>query len=469
MHKLYRRWSAPLFLGCTLIATLLVCGELNGVLGAPTAPTVPAAARPSAHFDPQAATDAWLASVPAADRARSDAYFEGGYWLTLWDFLSLAAVMILLLETGLTRRMRDLASRITHRRWPKNFIYWLEFAVVTGALLFPLNLYESFFREHQYGLSNQNFSGWLGDYLTGSLVALLLGGLAVATIFLLVQKLPASWHIWGAVAAVVFSALTVLIAPVFIAPLFNKYKPLENGAIKAQILSLAHANGIPVNDVYEVDASRQSKRVSANVSGFLGTDRITLNDNLLARCSPQSVMSVMGHEMGHYVMHHIWNGLVLTAVMLTATFGLLRYFANRAIAARGRRWQISEIGDIAALPLAVLILAAISLLSTPIGNTATRMQEYEADIFGLDAARQPDGEAEADLLLGEYRKLDPSPLEELVFFDHPSGRTRIYAAMRWKAENLCLFDASLPCANQPASLPKSAPTAASGPTAAQLR
>ena len=111
----------------------------------------------------------------------------------------------------------------------------------------------------------------------------------------------------------------------------------------------------------------------------------------------------------------------------------------------GTRWSVTDIADPAALPAVILIGGLLLLLFTPIGNTVTRTQEYEADIFGLDAAAQPDGEAEVDLLLGEYRKLDPGPVEEWIFFDHPSGRTRIYAAMRWKAEHLCLFDQKLSC------------------------
>ena len=111
----------------------------------------------------------------------------------------------------------------------------------------------------------------------------------------------------GRVGGIVFVAIGVVIGPVFIAPLFNTSKPLENQAIKQSILSLARANEIPATDVYEVDASKQSKRVSANVSGLLGTERITLNDNLLARCSPQALLATMGHEMGHYVLHHIYK------------------------------------------------------------------------------------------------------------------------------------------------------------------
>jgi STE24 endopeptidase len=417
---------------------------------APNAPVVPVAAKPSAHFDVDAATNAWLATVPAASRARSGAYFEGGYWLMLWDFLYLVGIMILLLETPLSARMRDVAERVARLKPLQSFLYWIEFLALTSVLTFPLTVYESFFREHQYGLSNQGFGSWFRDQLISLAIGLILGGIGFIIVMAIVRRLPRTWHWWGAAVSVVFFAFIAMIAPVLLFPLFNTFTPLPDGALKREILSMARANGIPARDVYEVNASRQSKRVSANVSGFLGTERISLNDNLLNRCSPEAVLSVMGHEMGHYVMHHILNAILFAAIALTILFGVLRWVLDRALRWRGERWRVQSIGDAAVLPLATLILAVISFITTPIGNSFTRMQEYEADIFGLNAARQPDGEAEVDLLLGEYRKLSPGPLEEMLFFDHPSGRTRIHAAMRWKAENLCLFDAKLPCAAGPA-------------------
>ncbi|MDQ2712734.1 MAG: M48 family metallopeptidase [Acidobacteriota bacterium] len=456
-------------LRCTFRSAILLLLTLPAAFSAPTPSSIPPAAVASAHFDARAATDAWLATVPAANRVKSNAYFEGGYWLTLWDFVYLSAVLILLLETGISSRMRTLAERVFKNGWLQRFLYWIQFSFATAALLFPLTVYEGFFREHQYGLSNQSFGGWLRDTAVGFAVNIVLGGLAVATILILVKRLPRTWHIWAAIAGIGFVVISVMIAPVFIMPLFNKYTSLQDNAIKQQILSLAHANGIPVKDVYQVDASRQSKRVSANVSGLFGTDRITLNDNLLARCSSEGIMAVMGHEMGHYVMHHIVNGVMFMAILLLAMFSILRWSTERALAIYGTRWQIRNISDPAALPLAVLLLLAITFVITPLTNTFTRVEEYEADIFGLDAARQPDGEAEVDLLLGEYRKLDPTPLEEFVFFDHPSGRTRIYAAMRWKAENLCLFDKHLPCGQSAGSTSKSAPIASSRPTVKPLR
>ena len=257
-----------------------------------------AAARP---FDVKAAVDAYLARVPADQRARSDAYFEGGYWLLLWDFLSSVLVMWIFLQFGWSVRMRDLAERLTRFRPLQTAMYWVQFIVVFSVITFPLTVYEGYFREHKYGLSNQNFWQWMRDQLIGLAVAAVLGGILVALLFGVVRRLGKNWWVWGSVICLIFLAFVTLIAPVFIFPLYNKFTRLEDPRIKEPILSLARANGIPATDVYVYDASRQSNRVSANVSGFAGTLRISLNDNLLKRCTLAGIESTMGHEMGHYV------------------------------------------------------------------------------------------------------------------------------------------------------------------------
>jgi STE24 endopeptidase len=277
------------------------------------------------------------------------------------------------------------------------------------------------------------------DQLVGVAVGAILGGIAVMVLYWVVRRLGKNWWVWGASVSVVLLAFTLLIAPVYIEPLFNTFKKLENPKIKDPILSLARANGIPATEVYEVDASKQSTRVSAYVSGFLGSERIVLNDNLLNRCTPEEIQSVMGHEMGHYVLHHVYKDLLFFGVLALLGFAFVNWTMHWSLARWGDRWGTREITDVAALPLAVLVFSIFSFVLTPVTNTWTRTQEYEADIFGINAARQPDGEALVDLKLGDYRKLDPSPLEEMIFFDHPSGRTRITAAMRWKAENMAVL------------------------------
>jgi len=204
--------------------------------------------------------------------------------------------------------------------------------------------------------------------------------------------------------------------------------------VVAPILSLARASGIQARDVWEIDASKQTNRISANVSGLFGTERITLNDNLLNRASLPEIQAVMGHEMGHYVLNHIPKLLLQLGIVIVVGFALLKNLFEW-LRARTPRWQVRGIDDVAGLPLAGLLLSSYLFLLTPVLNTIVRVQEYEADLYGINASAQPDGFAQVALKLGDYRKLDPGRVEELVLYDHPSGRTRILAAMRWKAEH----------------------------------
>ena len=425
--------------GQFLLVTILLSTALaSGQSSTPSAPADPSPATHAATaqaFDIRAAVDAYLAKMSTVQRARSDAYFEGGYWLLLWDFLSTVIVMWLLLQFRWSARMRNLAEHLTGLRPLQTALYWIQFIVVVSLVTWPLSVYEGYFREHKYGLLNQTFGPWMRDQMVMLIVSVVLGAILMVPLFGLVRRLEKGWWVWGATLTIVFAAFVSLIAPVYIAPLFNKYTTLQDARITDPILSMARANGIPATDVYEFDASRQSNRVSANVSGFAGTLRISLNDNLLKRCTLPEIETTMGHEMGHYVLNHADKGLVMTGVLIVIGFAFLNWGIKYSLARWGEKWDVRGISDVAVLPLAVIVLSFYFLLLTPVTNTISRTMEYEADMYGLNAAQQPDGEANVDMLLGEYRKLDPGPVEEFIFFDHPSGRTRITAAMRWKAEH----------------------------------
>jgi len=405
----------------------------------PSVIQVPAEAQATPHFNATAATNAYLAQIPADKTARSDAYFEGGYWMILWDFLYGIAVALLLLNLRWSAHMRDLAERVTRFKPVHTFVYWMQYLVLTTILVFPLTVYEDYFREHKYGLATQTLGPWVGDQMKGLGVNLVLGGLLAMLLFGIVRRLPRTWWIWGAVVTTLFLIFVSLIAPVFIFPIFNKITRLDDPKVVDPILSMARANGIPAKNVYEIDASRQTTRMSANVSGFANTMRITLNDNLLRRASPEEIQAVMGHEMGHYVMNHIYKGIMFFLIVTVLAFAYMHWALDWTLQRWGEKWQIRGVGDTAVLPLVVLLVSIFSFVITPVMNTLTRTQEYEADMFGLNASRQPDGAAQGAIHLGEYRKMNPGPIEEWIFFDHPSGRNRIYAAMRWKAENLKLF------------------------------
>ena len=422
----------------------------------PSVITVPEAAKSSDHFDVDAATNAYLAEIPAAARARSDAYFEGGYWLILWDFLLSIVVYWILLRFGWSARMRHFAERVTGIRFLQPFVYWFQFMIVTSILEFPLAVYEGYFREWKYGLATQTFGPWMWDQTKGLLLGIIMGGVVVMALMWVVRKLPNTWHIWGAVTTIVFMALAVMIVPTVIMPIFNTPKILDDAKVTVPILSLARANGIFAKNVYQIDASKQTTRMSANVSGFGKTMRITLNDNLLRRGSPEEIQSVMGHEMGHYVLNHIYKTFLFIFVVIVAGFSLLRWALDWSLARWGEQWKVREVTDVAVLPLVFLLAGIFFFVLTPITNSETRTAEHEADMYGINASRQPDGFAQAAIHLGEYRKMSPSPMEEWIFFDHPSGRKRIHDAMQWKAENLRLFqtEATAPAATTPATTTK---------------
>lgn len=390
----------------------------------------------AASFDPGAATQAWLATVPAEKREQSDAYFEGGYWLLLWNFLLTAAICLFLLGSGISARLRDVSERATSSKNLQVIYYAIPYFLIVAALSFPLNAYEQFFREHQYGLATQSFLPWFREQLIGFGLAITGGTILLVVLYAIFRRAPRTWWVWGTLVLISFGAVVAFIAPVYIEPLFNTYKPVANPEIRDSILAMARANQIPVKQVFEVDASRQTTRVSANVAGFLGTTRIALNDNLLKQCTLPEIREVMAHEMGHYVLNHGAKLLTYSAIFIFIGFALARVLSNQALKRWGNIWNIRGIADPAGLPLLTLIFATLLFIATPLANTVVRVTEREADAFGINTSREPDGMAKVALKLGAYRKLSPSPLEEFIFFDHPSGRNRIRMAMDWKAANL---------------------------------
>ena len=406
-------------------------------------PPIPAAAS-ARPFDPVAATRAYLDTIPADAHARSDAYFEGGYWIILVSFLETAAISLLLLHLGWSAKMRDRARAISPVRFVQTALYWLPYLALVSVLGAPLDVYVHFVREHAYGLSNMTFGAWLGDQAKGLAVNAVFGVLLFPVLYAVIARAKKTWWLWGSAVLLAFAMVGGLVEPVFIAPLFNHYTPVTNQVVRAPILSLARANGIAADEVWEFDASRQSNRVSANVSGLFGTERISLNDNLLSRCSLQEIKAVMGHEMGHYVLHHVVKGLVDIGLVIVLGFAFVRFGFDRLRGRFGGRWKIEGIEDPAGLPLLILLFSLYVFVLTPVLNTLIRTEEAEADIFGLNAAREPDGMADVALKLAEYRKLEPGPIEEIVFFDHPSGRSRILMAMRWKAEHIGGADSTTP-------------------------
>jgi len=396
---------------------------------------IPLDAQPGPHFDVDRATEAWLALLSPEQRAQSDAYFEGGYWLDAGSLLYGLGAMALLLATGFSRRLRDLAERLSRRPWLSVTVCAAAFIIANFVLNLPLSIYQGFVREHQYGLSNLSFPGWLREELIGLAVTVVLGSVVISIGYAFLRQAGARWWVWATGLAFVFTLLLDLIWPVFIAPLFNDYKPLPEGPVRDAVLSLARANEIPTDHLEWFDASKQTTRISANVAGLGGVARINLNDNLLNKTSLPEIRAVLGHEMGHYVLNHPLK----LAVYFSLLFGIALAVVARALDALLAQWGaalgLRGRADPAALPLLLALFSIAWFVLTPITNTVTRSVEAEADAFGLNAAREPEGFAMAALRLSTYRKLRPGAIEEFLFYDHPSGYERVRRAMIWQKEN----------------------------------
>jgi STE24 endopeptidase len=394
-----------------------------------------AAAAQPLPFNPDEATRAWLDTMGSEATARSNAYFEGGYWIQFVGPLLTIIIAVALMMSGVATGVRSWLEKTVKFYFLVVLGMALFYNLLSTVLTFPFTYWVGFVREHEFGLATQNFGEWFGEYLMGAGIGLALGSLFLAILYLIIRAAKNTWWLWGTGATVALLVVTIMLAPVYISPLFNTYTPMPQGALRDSILHMAQANGVPATDVMVFDVSRQSNRVTANVSGFGETTRISLSDTLISRAGENGTRAVMGHEIGHYVLHHSTSILTMLAIMVAVMFALANLMF-RAIT-KNERWGVRDISDPAGMPLLFgALLALLGAIATPIQNNIIRYHESQADYFGINASREPDGWAQSALLLSEYRKMEPTPLEEWFFYDHPSGYARIHMAMQWKAHEM---------------------------------
>jgi STE24 endopeptidase len=344
--------------------------------------------------------------------------------------------MALLLWSGGSTRMREFAESFGRVRFLSTMLYSALFIVVLFVLGLPFSVYAQFIREHAYGLSNLSFPAWLGEAVIGLGLQVAIGSVVIALLYAAIRRTGSRWWLWATGLSLAVSLFVSLITPVFIAPLFNDYKPLAEGPVRDAVYSLARANAIPTDHVAWFDASKQTTRISANVSGLLGVTRVSLNDNLLNKTSLPEIKAVLGHEMGHYVLNHILLLTVYQTFLIGVALWGVHATLDHALVRWGARLRLRGRDDPAALPLLLAIFTIALFVLSPFTNTVVRTAEVEADAFGLNAAREPEGFAMASIRLSTYRKLKPGAVEEFLFYDHPSGYDRVRRSMVWRKENL---------------------------------
>jgi STE24 endopeptidase len=384
-------------------------------------------------FDPAAATAAYLAELPPEAHAKAQAYTQGGHWLLLWGAVVGVVVAWLILRTGLTVRVRSAVEAKRPRPWLAVAAVLAVYLVVEFVLSLPWAIYADWWRETQYGMTSQAFGGWFAEAVLNFVIVSVLMILLLEFLYLLIRRAPRTWWLWsGGIVAVFFLFVNVL-APVFIQPLFNSYKPAPPGPVREAIVAMAKANGVPSDKIYIYNGSKQSNRYTANVSGLFGTAQIAMSDVMFKKDADLAeVRAVVGHEMGHYVHKHAF--LIAGAYGVLALIGFFlvdRLFPWAARVAGAR--AVGGLADPAGYPVVVLLLTVLGLVATPFFNSVIRFGESDADRFSLERVGEPDGLSRALVKTIEYRAATPGKLEELIFYDHPSVGARIRRAMDWKA------------------------------------
>ncbi|HEU4697559.1 MAG TPA: M48 family metallopeptidase [Gemmatimonadales bacterium] len=391
------------------------------------------AQRPAPAVPPPAGADSAPVPVPPAS-PRAVAYARGNTLLWLVDLVVGIAVPALVFVSGLSARLRTAARRVGRGWLGTTIVYFLLLGVCFGLVTLPLTFYESFVREHAFGLSTQTLGRWARDLLIGSAVSLALGAALVGLPVLLLRRSPRRWWLWSGLAAFPLLALLQLVAPIWLAPLFNRFGPMHDRALETEVRTLAHRAGLAHVAVFEVDKSADTRALNAYVAGLGGTRRVVLWDTLLRRLDRREVLAVTAHELGHYVLHHVWLGILTGGTLLLAALWAVHRAAGRALARWGPRAGVHELADPAALPLLAALGGVALAVLGPVGLAVSRHLEHEADRFALELTRDNRALARSFVVLQQDNLGDPwpSPLVRLLRYSHPPLGERITFANTYR-------------------------------------
>jgi STE24 endopeptidase len=351
-------------------------------------------------------------------------FFDQGYGILF---------LALFLFLGISAFLRRQIERITKKQFWVVAFYTLMFLIIAFIVGFPTSYY-GFSLEHKFDLSNQTFFQWFGEELLALLVMAIIALIAVEGIYLALRKAPRTWWIYMSVVFIGFAVVLVNLAPVLIMPLFNVYTPLPEGELRERLVSLSHRADVEVEDIFTVDMSKQTRKANAMFTGLGNTKRIVLGDNLVKEFTTDQVEVVIAHEMGHNLMHHIWQGILFSALMAAIGFLIIHLSGPKIINKWRNRLRIDSMADVAGLPLILLIFSLYGLVTMPIFPAVSRHMERQADRFALDMTHNKEAFISAmdELAYMNLSDPNPSPIIEFLLYDHPPISKRIKFAQEYE-------------------------------------
>lgn len=354
--------------------------------------------------------------------------------IRLADTVAGLALLAWLAFSGLASRVvNNLSARIQQAWLVRSIgIVLLTVTVALASLPFDLARYAV---SMSYGIGRQPLGSWFGDQGVGLAVSSASAVFLGLLFYSLLRRRPKTWWRWVTAAGVPLSMVAVLLTPLYI-ELFNTFAPISDRATAARILELAGRAGVPADEVFEIDMSRQTRAANAFVTGIGPTATIALGDTLLENFTEQETLFVMAHEMGHYVRHHLWIGLSFAAVMTAIGAFLLQRILDRLVSRFGPRLGYTELADVASLPLILLVVGVLSFVGEPVSNYISRSIETDADRFALQltvpADVSPEAAASTFERLGQLALSDPNPnpVVRFLFWSHPTLDERVAMVRR---------------------------------------
>jgi STE24 endopeptidase len=378
----------------------------------------------------------YLAEVRANFTPETRAYANTKVVLALVEPVFSILILAVFLFSGFSARLRDVARTLGHRRYVQVLVYFTLFSILLFAVFLPLAWYSEFALEHQYGLSNQRFLEWLTDDLKQLAFSIGIFGVLpiLALAYRALQRHPRTWWLWLSGGAVVFILISVFLTPLVYDPAFNKFTPLPDSPLKREILALATRAGVQAEDVYQVDKSAQTVKYNAYVTGFGSSARVVLWDTTLKGMEPDEILFITAHELGHYRLNHVWEGVLFTCLLAVAALFVASRIVKWAIRRFGESWDIAELHDIATLPLFGIVFVVLSALAQPASAAFSRAIEHEADGFAIEMTHDNDAGARAFLKLGSQNRSnpEPSPFVRAMLYDHPPLAERIRFALDYR-------------------------------------
>jgi Zn-dependent protease with chaperone function len=341
------------------------------------------------------------------------------------------AILWAILEFRLASKLRQLAERYSKQPILTLALTLILLTTVTFFLNVPLSFYGGYILPHEFGQSTESIGLWLHDVFIGHFVNLGIYFLVFVGLFFVISRSPKKWPLWCWLASVPIIAFSIFAQPLIIDPLFDHFKPMAASPLKTKIEALETKAGITNAPIYVVDISAKTNDVNAYVNGIGGSARIVIWDTTINKLPQDEVLAMVGHEMGHYVLHHVYRGFLETLVIMAALIPLYRLLLLKAISKRGAKWGLSGLTDPAAIPLFLLVLNIFMLVLSPVSSALSRQVESEADAFGIRVTGNPIAMARmfVDIAKLDLSNPDPPAIIQFMYGDHPTLRERVNSAL----------------------------------------